>query len=134
MQLSPTCRATLYRITWQYDNRSIAVFAQADSRDTARMLFKRVIALLVGCEPETLILQDLRSYQELVDYGVSEDEDLRIFETAWIKEDVSEWSTSPLLLSIEPTLIGKLAELQAELAAADTCEAIGRARDRMSGT
>lgn len=58
---------------------------------------------------------------------MSEDEDMRVFETGWKGNAVVNWAERPLFLTADPTLVSKWAELQAELAAQRAREAIDRA-------
>jgi hypothetical protein len=65
--------------------------------------------------------------EDLIDNGISEDADLRLFEVGWRGEVVTAWTDKPLSLTTDPTLVGKWAELQADLAAQVVRDAIGRA-------
>jgi len=71
-------------------------------------------------------LRNLYSYRDLVDNGISEDEELRVFEIGSRGDIVTAWAAKPLFLTTDPTLVGKWAELQAELAALAAQEAIRR--------
>jgi hypothetical protein len=129
MELSRNCHALLYRIIWEHaDGPSIAVFTLAESRESARETFNQLVPLIGRCAPEDIQLHTLLSFRDLVDQGVSDDEDMRIFETAWHGTDISEWAKMPLFLSDDPTLPGKWAEMMADLAARDASDAIARAR------
>jgi hypothetical protein len=73
-------------------------------------------------------LYHLASLRELIASGVSEDEDLRIFEIAWKGPSVSAWGEHPLFPTDDPTLLGKWAELYADLARELAKSVINRAR------
>jgi hypothetical protein len=79
--------------------------------------------------PDRALTYNLVSYRDLVDNGVSEDEDLRVFEIGSHGNMVTVWTDKPLFLTIDPTLVGKWAELQAELAA----QAVRAAMRRIGG-
>ena len=111
------CRVSLYRIIWESGEGSVQVFALESTRDAARRFFEATIALIAGRPGTDLGLYNLVSYRDLVDNGVSEDEDLRVFEIGSRGDMVTAWADKPLFLTTDPTLVGKWAELQAELAA-----------------
>ena len=128
--LSADCRSRLYRIVWEtIGGESVHVFVLAGSRAEAKDLLRKAIVLL-GREPnDEPSLFSLNSFEDLVNEGMSEDEDLRVFETGWSREDGEmrpNWVTRPLFLLHDPTLLGKWAELQADLAARRTAETISR--------
>lgn len=124
--LSHDCRVSLYRIIWETGEGSVQAFALESSRDAARRFFEAVIALIAGRPGADLELYNLYSYRHLFDNGVSEDEDLRVFEIGSRGDRVTAWADKPLFLTTDPTLLGKWAELQAELAAQATRMAIRR--------
>jgi hypothetical protein len=115
--LSHDCRVSLYRIIWESGEGSVQVFALESTRDAARRFFEAAIALIAGRPGIDLELYNLVSYRDLVDNGVSEDEDLRVFEIGSRGDMVTAWADKPLFLTTDPTLVGKWAELQAEFAA-----------------
>ena len=96
----------------------------------ARRLFHAAISLLAGIHEDELELFNLESFNDLVHAGVREDEDMRVFETKWKGGDVVGWTTRPLFLTSDSTLIAKWAELRAELAAAHARSVIARASGR----
>jgi hypothetical protein len=104
------------------------VFLMAASRDAARKEATDALAAIHGIAPDNVCLYNLSSFRELLDSGVSEDEDLRIFEVAWEGPNVSAWAEHPLFLTDDATLLGKWAELYAELAQNLATHAINRAR------
>ena len=75
--LSHDCHVSLYRIIWESGEGSVQAFALESTRDSARRFFEAAIALIVGRPADDLELYNLYSYRDLVDNGVSEDEDLR---------------------------------------------------------
>jgi hypothetical protein len=115
--LSHDCRVSLYRIIWESGEGGVQVFALESKRDAARRFFEAAIALIAGRPSIDLELYNLVSYRDLVDNGVSEDEDLRVFEIGSRGDMVTAWADKPLFLTTDPTLVGKWAELQAEFAA-----------------
>lgn len=123
---SHDCRVSLYRIIWESGEGSVQVFAFESTRDSARSFFEAAIALIAGRPGIDLELYNLYSYRDLVDNGVSEDEDLRVFEIGSRGDVVTAWADKPLLLTTDPTLVGKWAELQAERAAQAAQTAIRR--------
>ena len=127
--LSHDCRVSLYRIIWESGEGSVQVFALESTRDAARRFFEATIALIAGRPGIDLELYNLVSYRDLVDNGVSEDEDLRVFEIGSRGDMVTAWADKPLFLTTDPTLVGKWAELQAELAA----QAVRAAMRRIGG-
>ncbi len=115
--LSHDCRVSLYRIIWESGEGSVQAFALESTRDAARRFFEAAIALIAGRPGIDLELYNLYSYRDLVDNGVSDDEDLRVFEIGARGDMVTAWANKPLFLTTDPTLVGKWAELQAERAA-----------------
>lgn len=75
---------------------------------------------------DELVLYHHDSYRELVNKGVSDDEDLRVFETGWQGDSVTVWAERPLFLTADPTLASKSAELRADLAALLAAAAVSR--------
>jgi hypothetical protein len=124
--LSHDCRVSLYRIIWESGEGSVQAFALESTRDSARRFFEAAIALIAGRPADDLDLCNLYSYRDLVDNGVSEDEDLRVFEVGSRGDVVTAWVNKPLFLTTDPTLVGKWAELQAEIAAQAADETIRR--------
>src|SRR5258706_5269485 len=121
-----TCRTSLYRIIWENGEGSVQAFALESTRDAARRFFEAAIALIAGRPSVDLELYNLVSYRDLVDKGVSEDEDLRMFEIGSCGDVVTGWADKPIFLTTDPTLVGKWTELQAELAAQAAQTAIRR--------
>jgi len=124
--LSHDCRVSMYRIIWESGEDSVQAFALESTRDSARLFFEAAIALIAGRPADDLDLCNLYSYRDLVDNGVSEDEDLRVFEVGSRGDVVTAWANKPLFLTTDPTLVGKWAELQAEIAAQAADETIRR--------
>jgi hypothetical protein len=124
--LSHDCRVSLYRIIWESGEGSVQAFALESTRDAARRFFEASIGLIAGRPGIDLELYNLYSYRDLVDNGVSDDEDLRVFEIGSRGDVVTAWANKPLFLTTDPTLVGKWAELQAERAAQAAQTAIRR--------
>ncbi|WP_144139703.1 hypothetical protein [Paraburkholderia sp. BCC1884] len=115
-QLSYRCRTSLYRASVSTARGQSMVFLTADSREDARQRAAAALAAIHGVAAQDVSLCNLASFHELLDVGVSEDEDLRIFEVAWKGADVSAWAEHPLFLTDDASLLGKWAELYADLA------------------
>jgi hypothetical protein len=129
-ELSQQCRELLYRMMWQTPDGVVDAFALCATREEARRLFYAAISLLSGIHEDELELFNLESFEDLVNAGVSEDEDVRIFETQWNGAHVVGWTNKPLFLTPDPTLIGRWANLRAELAAAQANSVISRISGR----
>jgi hypothetical protein len=129
-QLSNRCRTSLYRVIIgkPNSNEERIVFLMAGSREAASKRATSVLAALFDIEPLEVYLYNLASFVDLVDSGVSDDEDLRIFELGWKGPMVSVWAAHSLFLTDDSSLLGKWAELYADLASATAVEAIRRAR------
>ncbi|WP_233518874.1 hypothetical protein [Paraburkholderia xenovorans] len=127
-QLSHRCKTSLYRAVLGGARHESIAFLMADSRDDARTRAISAVAAIHGIAPRDVPLCKLASFRELIDIGVSEDEELRIFEMAWKGMDVSGWAEHPLFLTDDPSLLGKWAELYADLARQLATSAIDRAR------
>ncbi|WP_250516234.1 hypothetical protein [Caballeronia sp. INDeC2] len=103
-------------------------FILADSREAAWRVGKTVMAVLHGVGIQTVSLHEILSLQELVSAGVSDDEDMRIFELAVAGGKVEQWVRTPYFLTDDATLLGKWAELRADLAADVARNVMRRAR------
>jgi hypothetical protein len=99
-------------------------------RARTRGASSRAISLVSGIPQDELELFNLESFDDLVSSGVSEDEDLRVFETQWNGAHVVGWTNRPLFLTPDPTLIARWADLRAELAAAQANSVISRISGR----
>ncbi|HZZ14031.1 MAG TPA: hypothetical protein VFE79_25350 [Paraburkholderia sp.] len=132
-QLDDRCKTSLYRAVFSiahevaYEGRAVFLFAA--NRDDARQRAVSALAVIHTIPAQNVQLSDLASFRELVDAGVSEDEDLRIFEMAWKGADVSAWAEHPLFLTDNAGLLGKWAEWYADLAREQAVSAIERARE-----
>jgi hypothetical protein len=129
-ELSQQCRELLYRMMWQTPEGVVDAFALCAAREEARRLFYSVISLLSGIHEDELELFNLESFDDLVNAGVSSDEEVRIFETQWNGARVIGWTTMPLFLTPDPTLIARWANLRADLAAAQANSVISRISGR----
>lgn len=127
-QLSHCCKTSLYRAVFGSGHDERIVFLIAGSRDDARKRATIALAAIHGVATQDVSLCKLSSFRELIDLGVSEDEDLRVFEMAWKGANVSAWAEHPLFLTDDASLLGKWAELYADLARELATSAIDRAR------
>ncbi|TCF96657.1 hypothetical protein BZM27_55620, partial [Paraburkholderia steynii] len=82
-ELSKACRDRLYRMMWQTPDGVVDAFVLCASREEARRLFHAAISVIAGIHEDELKLFNLESFDDLVHAGVSEDEDIRVFETEW---------------------------------------------------
>ncbi|SAK43484.1 hypothetical protein AWB83_00459 [Caballeronia ptereochthonis] len=103
-------------------------FVMADNREAAWRIGKTVMAVLHGVGIQNVSVHDIRSFRELVRMGVSDDEDLRIFELAVADGQVEQWTHTPYFFTDDASLLGKWAELCADLAANVVRMAIRRAK------
>jgi hypothetical protein len=120
----------LYRVIFGKPDSSedCIVFVMAGSREAASKRATSVLAALYDIDPPEVYLHNLASFVDLVDLGVSDDEDLRVFEIGWKGSKVSVWAEHPQFLTDDASLLGKWAELYADIASAAAVEAIRRAR------
>jgi hypothetical protein len=126
-QFSEQCKSRLYRLKFETPVESVA-FVLADSREAAWRIGKTVMAVLLGVGVQHVSLHDIRSFRELVRVGVSDDEDMRVFELAIAGGKVAQWTHAPYFLTDDATLLGKWAELRADLAADVARTALRRAK------
>jgi hypothetical protein len=127
-QLSHRCKTSLYRLMFGHAQAESIVFLMAASRDAARKEATDALAAIHNIAPDNVCLYNLISFRELVESGVSEEEDLRVFEVTREGPDVSAWAEHPLFLTDDASLLGKWAELYADLARELAASAINRAR------
>ncbi|MGV7242117.1 hypothetical protein [Caballeronia sp. M23-90] len=129
MQLSDRCRTSLYRVIFgkpKSTDESV-VFLMAGSREAANRRAVRTLAVLFDIPEADVYLYNLVSFADLVGSGVSDDEDVRVFETGWKGAEVSAWVEHPLFLTDDTSLLGKWAELYADIARSQALAAIKRA-------
>jgi hypothetical protein len=103
-------------------------YVMADSREAAWRMGKTVMAVLHSVGIQEVTLHDIRSFREMVRAGVSDDQDLRIFELAATDGQVEQWAHTPYFFTDDASLLGKWAELCADLAANVVRTAMRRAR------
>jgi hypothetical protein len=104
------------------------VFLMAGSRDAASRRPMAVLVVLYDIDPLEVHLYNLASFTDLINSGVSDDEDMRVFEIGWKGPSVSAWTEHPLFLTDDTSLLGKWAELFADIARTRALEAIKRVR------
>lgn len=95
-----------------------AVFVEAINRDAAYKKMVGMLALMFGRNHDDISIYNLQSWNELIDSGISDDLDLRMFECGWKGNTVVAWVSSPLFLAPKNNefLLSKWAELQLNLA------------------
>jgi len=78
-QLSDRCRTSLYRVTFGKPDCSdeSVVFLMAGSRDAASRRAMAVLVVLYDIDPQEVHLYNLASFTDLINSGVSDDEDMR---------------------------------------------------------
>jgi hypothetical protein len=78
----------------------MAVFVEANDRQSAAVKIPLLIGTLYGCPPEDVSFYNLDSYFELLDEsGIDDDMELRIFESGWDADSVTSWVKNPLFLA-----------------------------------
>ncbi len=102
-------------------------FVMADSPEAAWHVGKTVIAVARSVPIYEVEIGEMHSFRELVRMGISDDEDLRVFEMANDDTAVTQWTAAPYFLTNDSTLLGKWAELCAGVAAEVATSAIRRA-------
>ena len=103
-------------------------FLMADSREAAARVGRTLIAVLHGVGVQDVSAHDVLSFDELVRAGANDDQDLRIFEIAAANDHEDQWTFAPYFLTDESSLLGKWAELRADIAAHIVRSAVRRAR------
>lgn len=126
-QLSDECKSRLFRLTLATPVEGVA-FVMADSREAASRIGRTVIAVLNSVAIYDVTLKEVQSFSELVRGGESDDEDMRVFEVANADAKAPAWTDTPYFLTNDPSLLGKWAELQADIAANVAHAVIRRAK------
>jgi hypothetical protein len=103
-------------------------FVMADTREAAWRMGRTLLAVLHSVGVHQVDIKDVRSFAELVQTGISDDPDLRVFECGHDGASVSEWTSAPYFLTNDSSLLGKWAELCAERAASEAHAVIRRAK------
>ncbi|WP_244817756.1 hypothetical protein [Caballeronia sp. Lep1P3] len=127
IRLSDACRSRLFRVTLTAPVQGVA-FLMADSREAAWRMSKTAIAVLNSIVIYDVALTDVHSFSELVTQGADDDEDMRVFETGRGSAGDIQWADAPYFLTNDSSLLGKWAELRAELAANMARSVIKRAK------
>jgi hypothetical protein len=129
-QLSDRCRTSVYRVIFGKPDSSDerVVFLMTGSTDAASKRATAVLAALYDIVPLEVDLYGLASFADLINSGVSDDEDMRVFEIGWKGPRVSASAEHPLFLTDDTSILGKWAELFADIARTRALEAIKRAR------
>ncbi|WP_347558698.1 hypothetical protein [Robbsia sp. KACC 23696] len=136
MSLSERCKSTLFRLICEAPLPETVIFIQAGARGAAVRKAAQVLATLRQVPTTEVAVRSVASHAELVAQGSSDDEDLRIFETSWRREDGAStgshtevvWIRDPLFLSNDETLLATWAELMAEIAYQEAERALKKAR------
>ncbi|MDR5734689.1 hypothetical protein QCE47_20475 [Caballeronia sp. LZ025] len=126
-QLSDECKSRLFRLTLATPVEGVA-FVMADSREAASRIGRTVIAVLNSVAIYDVTLKEVQSFSELVRGGQSDDEDMRVFEVANADAKAPAWTDTPYFLTNDPSLLGKWAELRADIAANVAHAVIRRAK------
>ncbi|WP_155753358.1 hypothetical protein [Burkholderia territorii] len=107
IELSQYCRETIYRAIWLFPVDYAAIFLHAKNREDANIKITMLSVFFLSGELGVVDVGPVYSYKELLDDGVSDDQDLRIFEMSSREGVVTQWVEQPLFLSIDQSLIGK---------------------------
>ncbi|MBN3815666.1 hypothetical protein G3N57_03210 [Paraburkholderia sp. Se-20369] len=99
------CRERLYRAIWRASSGPIAVYACSESKEAVTLLFQRVLGQISNEDSVPSRIDAVTSYDEMIGAGVSENEDLRIFEMQWRGRVVTEWVERPLFLTTDTDLL-----------------------------
>jgi hypothetical protein len=120
----------LYRVIFGKPDSSDerVVLLMAGSRDAASRRATAVLATLFDIDPPDVHFSNLASFADLINSGVIDDEDMRVFEIGWKGVEVSAWAEHPLFLTDDTSLLGKWAELYTDIAQTKALEVIKRAR------
>jgi len=106
-------KTLLYRTYCEVPYKTF-VFVEAISPEEARAKFYFLLSALSGRQPKDISLISLDSWYDMVNRSVSEDFDMRIFESGWLGNEIICWINSPLFLAPDNNafLLNKWAELQ----------------------
>lgn len=127
-QLSELCRSALYRVRMMSPADGVIAYVIAENREHASSRVRTALSMLRDVPFHESRIEDVLSFNDLVREGVSEDRDVRIFEKESRDGKVTAWVTAPLFLTNDKSLLGKWAELYADIAAQAAKEAIRRAK------
>ena len=127
-QLSERCRSQLFRVRMSPAADGVIAYVMADSRESASRKVRTALSMLRDLPLYESRVEEVRSFGDLMRVGVSEDRDLRVFEKESRDGKVSAWITTPLFLTDDSSLLGKWAELYANIAAQAAKAAIRRAK------
>ncbi|WP_157642111.1 hypothetical protein [Burkholderia ubonensis] len=105
--LSQHCRKTIYRAAWDLPEGSVGVYLHAEDRGSALKVLSNILDFISVDKLRFLDVGSLHSCRELIDMGVSDDPDMRIFEISHEGQRVTQWVERPLFLSADQSLIGK---------------------------
>jgi hypothetical protein len=127
-QLSEGCRAQLFRVRMRSPADGVVAYVMGENRDNAARKVRTALSMLRDVPFHESRVGDTLSFADLMRLGVSEDRDLRVFEKESQDGKVTEWVTAPLFLTNDTSLLGKWAELYADLAAQAAKAAIRKAK------
>ncbi len=111
IELSQYCRKTIYRTIWLFPADYLGIYLHAESREAASRKVTFLSNFFLDGGAGVVDVAPIHSCDELLDVGVSEDQDLRIFEMSRRGGEVTQWVEHPLFLSIDQSLIGKWVSL-----------------------
>ncbi|MGZ2747966.1 hypothetical protein [Burkholderia stagnalis] len=107
---------------WMLPEENVGVYVHATDRDSARRVVLLVSGSIFHEKAGFFDVEKIRSYDELIAAGVSDDLDLRIFEVSHEDRKVTQWIERPLFVSIDQSLIGKWVSLSIERAMASVVQ------------
>ena len=105
--LSQYCRKTIYRAAWNLPEGSVGIYLHAEDRGSALKVLSRILDSISVDKLRFLDVGSIYSCRELIEMGVSDDCDMRIFELSHEGQRVTQWIERPLFLSVDQSLIGK---------------------------
>jgi hypothetical protein len=130
VRLSDWCKESSYRVIFGKSNsvdEAVAYLTAESARDAWKRAQVRIAAVF-DLRQDDIYIFSLASFGDLIELGVSDDEDLRVFEMCWKDSTVSVWAKHPLFFTDDKSLLGKWLELRAHLDMIDALHKIQRSR------
>ncbi|WP_250527966.1 hypothetical protein [Caballeronia sp. GAWG2-1] len=126
-RLSERCRLALFRLALSAPG-GVTLFLMADGRESALRIARAAVSILRDVPVHEVRVRESLSFRELLRAGVSDDPDLRVFEASSKDGKVQAWIEPPIFFTDDATLLGKWAELHADLATETARQVIDRAK------
>lgn len=125
--LSERCRIALFRLRMKVSDE-VTVFLMADGRESASRIGRAALSILREVPVHEVHVLQSASFPELMRAGISDDRDLRVFEASAKNGVVDAWIDAPLFFTDDVSLLGKWAELYADVATETARMAIRHAK------